>query len=314
MARLGMALGYDHYTLGWHATATAGAIGAAAAGAHALGLDEDATARSLAFAVSSASGVQAAFGTDGKSLQVGFAAGAGLRAARMAARGASAASQALDEWVRLLGGDPVVEIDDAPVIPGGLAIKLYPCCYALQRPIGAVTMQLEALDGADPQSARSRYASDVTRVTVRTPLSTVRPLIHSRPTTGLEGKFSLEYAVASAIIDGYPGFAAFTDDAVSRPEAQSLLRLVEVETSPGGKGLLAGEVELQIETQQGRSTARLAMPPGSPANPASPATLALKFASCLAGTGVEAQDITWASAPGLLDSLWPTSDADSDRE
>jgi 2-methylcitrate dehydratase PrpD len=308
MARLGMALGYDHYTRGWHATVTAGTVAAAAAASHAFGLDENATAQALALGVSSASGVQAAFGTDGKSLQVGFAAGAGVRAASLAARGASAATQALDDWVRLLGGEPAHETDDHAVVPGGVAIKLYPCCYALQRPIGAVAMQLEKPGGADPHSGRILCASDITRVAVRTPLSTVKPLIHSRPTTGLEGKFSLEYAVAAAIIDGYPGLTAFTDEAVRRPEAQRLLRLVDVETTRGGQGLLAGEVEVEIETQEEISTSRLAMPPGSPANPASPATLARKFATCLAGAdGIDTKHITWESAPALFDSLWSPS-------
>ena len=309
MARVGMALGYEHYTRGWHATATAGTIGAAAATSDAFGLDEDATAQALALALSSASGVQAAFGSDGKSLQVGLAVGAGLRAASIAARGASAATRAFDDWVRLLGGDPAHQID-APVIPDGLAIKLYPCCYALQRPIGAVAMQLEKLDGDAPRSDHDLSASNVTRVLVRTPLSTVKPLIHSRPTTGLEGKFSLEYGIASAIIDGYPGFEAFTDEAVNRPEAQRLLRLVEVETTTGGEGLLAGEVKVEIETQDGISISRLAMPPGSPANRASPEALALKFATCLAGTGLDAKEITWASASDLFDSLWRTIDTE----
>jgi 2-methylcitrate dehydratase PrpD len=306
MARLGMALGYDHYTRGWHATATAGAIGAAAATSHALGLDEDTTARALALAVSSASGVQAAFGTDGKSLQVGSATGAGVRAAQLAARGASAATQAVDDWAHLLGGDPAYAFDATPGVPDGLAIKLYPCCYALQRPIGAVAAQLAEL--ARLGQGSSLDPSEVTRVVVRTPLSTIKPLIHSRPATGLEGKFSLEYAVASAIIDGYPGFSAFTDGAVRRPEAQHLLRLVEVETTPAGEGLLAGDTDLEIEARDGTFRSRLAMPPGSPANPSSAEQLAEKFAACLEGTGVEVQDIDWSSAPGLFECLWQVRD------
>ena len=85
MARLGTALGWRHYSAGWHATCTAGAPAAAVAAALARGLDAEATARAIALAVPAAGGVQRAFGTAAKSLQVAFAADAGVRAAALAA-------------------------------------------------------------------------------------------------------------------------------------------------------------------------------------------------------------------------------------
>src|SRR5579875_1574741 len=87
MARLGMMLGWPHYAAGWHATCTAGAPAAAAAAGVALGLPPERLAAAMALAVPAAGGVQAAFGTHGKSLQVGFAAGAGVRAAKLARPG-----------------------------------------------------------------------------------------------------------------------------------------------------------------------------------------------------------------------------------
>ena len=48
------------------------------------------------------------------------------------------------------------------------------------------------------------------------------PLIHHRPETGLQGKFSLEYGLAAALLDRYPGSGSFTDAAVRRPEARRL--------------------------------------------------------------------------------------------
>src|SRR5499425_2030129 len=106
MARLGAALGWRHYSAGWHATCTAGAPAAAAGAAVALGLPAEQIAMAMALAVPAAGGVQRAFGTDAKSLQVGFAAEAGIRAARLAAAGARADPAALDAWLRLVGGDP----------------------------------------------------------------------------------------------------------------------------------------------------------------------------------------------------------------
>ena len=90
MARVGTALGWRHYAAGWHATTTAGAIGAAVTAGAALGLDADGLARAMALAVPAGGGVQRSFGTDAKSLQVCFAAHAGVRAARLAAAGATA--------------------------------------------------------------------------------------------------------------------------------------------------------------------------------------------------------------------------------
>ncbi|MDP9437071.1 MAG: MmgE/PrpD family protein, partial [Actinomycetota bacterium] len=50
MARLGRALGWPHYSAGWHATCTAGAPAAAVTASVALGLDAEATTRALALA------------------------------------------------------------------------------------------------------------------------------------------------------------------------------------------------------------------------------------------------------------------------
>src|SRR5215470_14234611 len=138
MARLGTALGWRHYSAGWHATCTAGAPASAAGAAVALGLAADQIATAMVLAVPAAGGVQRAFGTDAKSLQVGFAVEAGIRAARLAAAGARADPAALDAWLGLVGGDASAVDPSGPSVPNGLAIKLYPCCYALQRPISAL--------------------------------------------------------------------------------------------------------------------------------------------------------------------------------
>ncbi len=235
MARLGTALGWTHYGSGWHATCTSGAPAAAVTAAVALGCDEAQIANAIALALPGAGGVQRAFGTPAKALQVGFAADAGMRAARLTAAGASADPRALDDWLVLVHGDPTAVAAQAriatPAVIGGLAIKLYPCCYALQRPIAALVELLPV------------PADEVESVTITTPASSLKPLIHSRPRTGLQGKFSLEYAAAATLLDGPPGLESFTDDSVTRPEAQRLMERVRTSASEGGTGLLDGHVE-----------------------------------------------------------------------
>jgi 2-methylcitrate dehydratase PrpD len=296
MARLGTALGWRHYSAGWHATCTAGAPAAAAGAAVALGLPAGPVATAMALAVPGAGGVQRAFGTDAKSLQVGFAVETGIRAARLAAAGAGADPAALDDWLALVGGDPAAAGPDAvdpggPAVPGGLAVKIYPCCYALQRPISALA-QL-ASGGLDP--------SQVRRIVLSTPEATVVPLIHHRPETGLQGKFSLEYAAAAALLDGHPGFASFTDAAVRRGEARRLAGLVETELTPGGSWLLDGELHAEVHLAGG-AVRRVSQqfPPGSPGCPPTGGQLDAKLADCLAGAATSADQWTWDNAADLL--------------
>ncbi|MFE1317306.1 MmgE/PrpD family protein [Kitasatospora phosalacinea] len=296
MARLGTALGWAHYTSGWHATCTAGAPAAAVAAGLSLGLDADGLARAIALALPAAGGVQRAFGTDAKALQVGFAAEAGVRAARLAAAGAGADAAALDEWLPLVGGAADRLDLTGPAVPDGLATKLFPCCYAMQRPIGAARALAAALD-----------LQQVERIAVHTPRAAVHPLIHREPATGLQAKFSLEYAVVTALLDGFPGFDAFTDDAVRRPAVRRLLERVAVfAADSGGNDLLTGATEVEVTLAGGRTVSRrLALPPGAPGLPATDEEFAAKVAGCGPDVPALLEDLTWASAATLLADAFP---------
>lgn len=288
MARLGEALGWQHYVSGWHATCTAGAPAAAVSASVALGLDAEATARAIALAVPAAGGVQRAFGTHSKALQVGFATDAGVRAARLAAAGASADPTALDQWMGLVGASHATVTDSDEAVPGGLAIKLFPCCYALQRPISAMRLVDVAAD-------------DVVAIEVRTPEAALQPLIHHRPITGLQAKFSLEYAVAATLLDGYPGLASFADDAVLRPQVRRLVESVVAVTAPGGDGLLDGELSVVVCRRDGTAvTERIALPPGAPGRPPTDAELSAKAAACGEDVPALLDGLTWDGAASLL--------------
>ncbi|MBV9416047.1 MAG: MmgE/PrpD family protein, partial [Solirubrobacterales bacterium] len=299
MARLGTALGWRHYRAGWHATCTAGAPAAAVTAATARGLDATRTAIAIALAIPAAGGVQRAFGTAAKALQVGFAAEAGMRAAALAEAGASADIGAVEDWMTLVGGDPgalaetarLGGLDATSAVPDGLAIKLYPCCYALQRPISAaVELYPVAVDR-------------VRRVTVRTPACALAPLIHSRPGTGLEGKFSLEYGIAAALLDGRPGIESFRDEAVARPEAIRLTEMVEVVPGEGGDHLLAGTMDLEIGLDDGTDMrAELATPPGAPDRPPTDEELRAKLELCAGSEADRLAALTWDTAAAYLRS------------
>ena len=95
-SRIGTSIGTDHYAKGWHTTSTIGVFGAAAATAWLLGLDNDGFAAAMGIAASNASGVKANFGTMTKPLHPGQAAERGAMAGRLAARGYTAAGDAVD--------------------------------------------------------------------------------------------------------------------------------------------------------------------------------------------------------------------------
>jgi 2-methylcitrate dehydratase PrpD len=206
--------------------------------------------------------------------------------------------RAVEDWMTLVGGDPAAPplamldpFDVAPAVPGGLAIKLFPCCYALQRP-------LAALASLGPQPAQ-----DVRRIRVRTPAGALAPLIHHRPATGLEGKFSLEYGLAAVLLDGRPGIESFTDRAVARSEARRLSEAVEVLATAGGDHLLAGEVEIEIQLEDGAGvTATLALPPGAPDRPPTDAELREKLELCAADEADGLAALSWPTAADYLRS------------
>ena len=53
-----------------------------------------------------------------------------------------------------------------------------------------------------------------------------------QPDTGLSGKFSLQYTLASALLDGKVGIGTFTDARLHAPDMQVLLRKIAVRLDP----------------------------------------------------------------------------------
>jgi 2-methylcitrate dehydratase PrpD len=136
---------------------------------------------------------------------------------------------------------------------------------------------------------------------IRTPEGTTVPLIHHRPDTGLQGKFSLEYATAATLLDRYPGFASFTDAAVQRPAARRLAAMVETELTPGGTWMLDGQLNAEVHTSAGEVLrVRQQFPPGSPARPPTADDLRTKMADCVSGLVTDPQTWTWDNAADVL--------------
>src|SRR3954469_20128297 len=234
---------------GWHPTAVCGSVGAAVAAARLLEADE---VHAAELALVQAAGLQAAFGGDGKSLQVGLAAAAGVRAARLAAAGARAGDGVVAGFEAAYGARWTLADGRRAVDENW--IKAYPCCLQTHSAIEAAA----ALGGGVPDGEIVAVVHPVSRLTA----------FRDDVATGLEAKFSIPYLVAYTLLRGAPGVASFAAvDAEARGLAAERVRvrvdpsLLESETV-----LMAGEEEV----------ARIPAALGSPARPMDDAALAAK--------------------------------------
>ena len=123
------------YERGWHPTAVCGTVGAAVAASFAgSGADRERTA--VGIALLRAGGLQAAFGTDGKALQVGFAAATGLRGgAAVRGRGRLSPDAVATGFESAYGGTWGVPRGRAAIRENW--IKSYPCCLMTHAAIDA---------------------------------------------------------------------------------------------------------------------------------------------------------------------------------
>lgn len=218
----------SHHAKGWHPTAMFGTVAAAAVAAALVRLDAARAAHALGIAASMAAGVVANFGSMTKPLQVGFAARNGLVAAELARRGATASLDALEHPRGFLAAiSPAGRVRlDGPMQPGacrileiGLSIKRYPVCYAAHRAVDAALTIRESL--------LARLA-DVERIEVDIGRVQASMLRSHRPTNASDAKFSVEFAVAAALVLGRLGLAELGDAVVNEPRIRDLVPRVAV--------------------------------------------------------------------------------------
>ena len=272
-----------HYAHGWHATCTLGTLGAAAAAARLLGLDTGQTRTALAVAASQSSGLKENFGTMTKPFHAGHAARSGVLSALMAREGWTASEHALEGpqgFFHVLGaGKPALEplaTLGAPwkILTTGVAVKPYPSCACTHSIIDGA-LELRRVQGIQP--------AEVEEVTVGVAAGVPRILIHSRPRTGLEAKFSAEFAAAAALAEGRVGMATFQDDRAQDPAIRRLMERVRVIVDPEIPGDLERHMwtRLTVRCRDGRSVSIGPRPvPGHPANPLSLEALREKFTEC----------------------------------
>ncbi|WP_267426095.1 MmgE/PrpD family protein [Methylobacterium sp. GC_Met_2] len=224
MAHLGRAIGPAHYERGFHATATLGPFGAAAAIAHLRGFSAMTTGIALGLGATQAAGLRLQFGFDAKPLHAGLAARNGLMAARLAEAGLSGAPEYLDGangFFEIYGfgearPERVLEDWGSPwqILRPGLTLKAFPCCTAAH----PVAMAGLAFHGEGFRN--------LTRATITFPPGGDAALVVRTPRTGIEARFSPEYILAASVVDGAVRLDHF-DERPVRPDLAALAERVE---------------------------------------------------------------------------------------
>jgi 2-methylcitrate dehydratase PrpD len=245
-ARLAAAARGGFHRQGWHPTALVGTFAATITAGRLLRLDAAGLVRAQGIALSLAGG-SLQFLDDGswtKRLHPGWAAQAGITAASLAADGFPAPTEAYEGrfgLYRLHLPEPEAALERLDAAVAGLhpdgtatpwetlrvAIKPYPACHLLHGATeAAITLHRRGVELGSIRRIVARVPADVVPV-VCEPSDAKR-----RPRSDYEAKFSLPYAVATALLRGRFDLSDLEADALSAPAALDLMDRVEYRTDP----------------------------------------------------------------------------------
>jgi 2-methylcitrate dehydratase PrpD len=244
-ARASNALYPEHYDAGWHMTGTTGALASATVAIRLLGLAGITATHCLSIAAAQAAGHREQFGTMTKPFHAGHAAQAGVWAGLLAAGGFTGAPDPLQGRrgmfaVMSSASSPADLVDDLgekwQIFDNG--VKPYACGVVIHPAIDAVR---------DLAVRKGLTAVRIDKIRLR-----VHPLVQeltgkTDPRTGLEGKFSVTFACAIALLDGRAGEAEFSDTAVARPDVRALMARIEVTPDPEVPHTQAGATALTVD-------------------------------------------------------------------
>jgi len=284
--QIGLGVHYHHYAKGWHPTATLGIFGTVGVGARLLGLDVPQTAQALAMATSLASGVKANFGTMTKPLHIGHSLRNGLMAVLLARDGFTANDAAFEHkqgFFEVFNGDGTYDAErifDGWGLPWNVAdpgpsLKAYPCCGSTH---GAIDCALEI------HQRHGLTAAEIAAVEMLTDPKRLPHTDNPDPRSGLAAKFSVQYVIARALIDGAVRLGDFEAAGYEDPVVRQLMEKVRIGPHPSMSDPQTDTyaAELTVSMHDGRvvtvrSDDAVLRGPG---RPMSEAELYAKFADC----------------------------------
>lgn len=271
--RIALAAGPAHYDAGWHVTGTVGHFGAAAAAASVLRLEPRVVANALGAAGTQAAGLKGVYGSMGKALHPGKAAMDGLLAALLAKEGFTATNSIIEGergFLQVLSPDPDPEWAtrdlgvDWIILDDGF--KPY-ACGSLTHPTIEGVIELRRRHGVNPRDV------EVIEATVNDHVSWVTA--NARPTTGLEGKFSIYHCAAVAALDGDASITQFEDARVNDSDVIEMRKRVRIAAD---KSLPKDSARVALILSGGRRlTCNVVHNKGTPAKPMSDSEIEAKF-------------------------------------
>lgn len=259
MCRLGLVADKSVHTAGFHPTAILGTMAAAAASGVMLGLDRRQFVDALGVAGSMASGI-IEYLSDGswtKRMHPGWAAQAGIRAARMGQAGFRGPRTVFEgEHGLFKAFGPSITPDFSHLVDGlgstwqagNVAFKPYACG----------TMTQPYIDCAIALRDDGVRAEDIAEIVCETAHGTVHRLweplkLKQQPPNGYAAKFSTPYCVAVGLIDGAGGLQQFTDERVADPQILALAGRVRYEIDPDNEYPLNYTGHLRALLKDGRT-------------------------------------------------------------
>jgi len=217
---------YTPDVLKFHPPGLVGPMGAVAVASHMLRLTPVQMAHAFGIAGSRAGSLFGNVGTMTKSFHCGQAASVGLEAALLAEAGFTGDTETFESplgyantfYTGTFKPEQMLNYGRQPwrVVDPGYAIKMFPSQFGTHFVITAGL----ALHPRVPSVEAIRS------VTLTGP---VMPYVNRpSPETGLSGKFSFQYTLASALLDGKVGIHTFSDERLRAPDMQALLPKIEI--------------------------------------------------------------------------------------
>src|SRR6266702_4640848 len=302
----------QHVRKGWHPTAVFGTVGAAAACASLRRLPANKAAHALTLAASQSAGLVANFGSMTKPFHAGRAAHAGLVSARLADAGFTGSPDAIEGPQGLLialSPEGCVDLE-LPLLPQGqwhiarcgLSVKKYPMCFCTHRATDAL---LEIRAQLLPR------VREISHIVAHISRRNALILRNHVPTTTLEAKFSMEFALAAAILAGNVSFTELQEDFIGRPDVRELMARVKVhpldEEDPMSGHAPFDWVTVHMEDGSSIESRRLRHARGSFEDPLDTNEFKTKFLACLdyADIGLVGEELFGTLLRlDALDSAW----------
>jgi len=281
--KIAEAISPRHYQDGFHSTGTCGPLGSAAACAKVFQFGPVKILNTLGLAASQSGGLRENFGTMAKPFQAGHAAESGLLSAELVSLGWTAAEQILEAergFFHAFGGsfDPGAIMNRLgkpwTFASPGISLKPYPS-GSLTHP--AMTELARLID------VHKLQPSQVQKLDVGANHQMTTTLLHHRPKTGLQAKFSMEFCMAILLLRGKAGLSEFSDHVVQGADVQEMIDRVNFYVDPEAESAGYDKMTslLKIHLNDGRViTSRADFAKGSPTNPMSFEEVAAKLREC----------------------------------